>query len=71
MRIELGSGLTTDHNHSRPAEVLTEGWGRGKPEALDITVTSSLYQAIPGGWWGVAALAAVTHKHTANDNKCP
>ena len=25
MRIEMGSGLTPDHNHSRPADVLVEG----------------------------------------------
>ena len=36
----MGSGLTPDHNHSHPVDVLVEGWERGKPAALDITVTS-------------------------------
>ena len=36
VRIEMGSGLTPDHNHSCPADVLVEGWERGKPTAFDI-----------------------------------
>ena len=34
VRIEI----TPDYNHSRPADVLVEGWERGKPAAFDITV---------------------------------
>ena len=26
VRIEMGSGLTPDHNHSHPPDVLVEGW---------------------------------------------
>ena len=36
VRTEMGSGLTPDHNHSRPADVLVEGWERGKPAIFDI-----------------------------------
>ena len=28
VRIEMGSGLTPDHNHSCPADVLVERWER-------------------------------------------
>ena len=44
----MGSGLTPDHNHSRHADVLVEGWERGKPAAFDIAVTSPLCQAFLG-----------------------
>ena len=33
--IEKGLGLTRDHSHSRPADVLIAGWDRGKPAAFD------------------------------------
>ena len=29
LKIEMGSGLIPDHNHSRPADVLVERWERG------------------------------------------
>ena len=63
VRIEMVSGLTPDHNHSRPADVLVEGWERGKPAAFDITVTSPLCPAFLGEASqvaGAAALAAET-----------
>ena len=69
----MGSGLTPDHNHSRPADVLVEGWERGKPAAFDITVTSPLCPAFLGEASqvaGAAALAAETQKHIANDERC-
>ena len=40
--VEKGHGLTRDHNHTRPADVLIAGWDRGKPAAFDVTVTSPL-----------------------------
>ena len=40
--VERDHGLTRDHSHTRPADVLINGWDRGKPAALDITVTSPL-----------------------------
>ena len=73
VRIEMDSGLTPDHNHSRPADVLVEGWERGKPVAFDITVTSPLCPAFLGEASqvaGAAALAAETRKHIANDKRC-
>ena len=53
---EMGSGLTPDHNHSCPADVLVAGWERGKPASFDNTVTSPLCPPFlgeyshPGGW---------------------
>ena len=44
--VEKGHGLTRDHNHTRPADVLIAGWDRRKPAAFDITVTSPLCPAI-------------------------
>ena len=70
---EMGSGLTPDHNHSRPADVLVEGWERGKPVAFDITVTSPLCPAFlseASQMAGATALAAETRKHITNDKKC-
>ena len=53
VRIEMGNGLTPDHNHSRPADVLVEEWERGKSGAFDITVTSPLCPAFLGeASWG-------------------
>ena len=39
---------TRDHSHTRPADILIAGWDRGKPAALDTTVTSPLTPAILG-----------------------
>ena len=54
VRIEMGSGLTPDYNHSHPADVLVEGWERGKPVAFDITDFSTLPSLSGGGsgGWG-------------------
>ena len=38
--VEVGYGLARDHVNSRPADVLVQGWDRGKPAAFDITVAS-------------------------------
>ena len=59
-----------DNNHSYPADVLVEGWERGQPAALDITVTSPLAPASLkelSRIAGVAALSAETRKHADND----
>ena len=50
-----------------------EGWERGQPAALDITVTSPLTPVSLKELCrieGVAALSAETRKHAANDPKC-
>ena len=44
--VEKGHGLTSDHSHTRPADVLIAAWDRGKPAAFDVTVTSPLCPAI-------------------------
>ena len=38
--VEVGYGLTSDNNHSHPANVPVARWENGLPAALDITVTS-------------------------------
>ena len=45
VRVEAGYGLSSDHSNTRPADVLVQGWDRGSPAALDITVTSPLTPA--------------------------
>ena len=46
--VEKGHGLTRDHSHTRPLDMLIAhaGWDRGKPAAFDVTVTSPLCPAI-------------------------
>ena len=73
VRVEAGHGMCRDNNHSCPADVLVEGWERGQPAALDITVTSPLTPVSlkeSSRFAGVAALSAETRKHAANDPKC-
>ena len=62
--IEMGSGLTPDHNHSRPADVFVEGWERGKPAAFDITVISPLCPVFLGEASQVAGAAALAAEST-------
>ena len=46
VRLEKGNGLTRDLDHTRPADILIARSDRGKPAALDITITSFLCPAI-------------------------
>ena len=73
VRVEVGHGMCHDNNHSCPADILVEGWERGQPAALDITVTSPLSPVSlkeSSRIAGVAALSAETRKHAANNPKC-
>ena len=36
VRVEVGYGLARDHVNSRPADVLVQGWDKGKPAAFDV-----------------------------------
>ena len=66
-------GLTHDNSRSRLADVLVARWEKGLPAALDITVTSPLNPAILDESCltaEVAAVAAESRKHVANDPKC-
>ena len=38
----MGSNLTSEHDHSRPTDILLPNWALGKPAAFDISVTSPL-----------------------------
>ena len=42
VKVEMDSNLTSDHDHSRPADILLPNWALGKPAAFDISVTSPL-----------------------------
>ena len=71
--VERGHGLTRDLNNTRPADILIAGWERGKPIALDITVTSPLCPAILGESChqaGASTLAAEARKLHSNGPKC-
>ncbi|KAL5477349.1 hypothetical protein EMCRGX_G024139 [Ephydatia muelleri] len=61
--------------HSAPIllDILIAGWDRGKPAALDLTITSPLCSVILGESCyqaGAAALAAETRKLHSNGPKC-
>ena len=63
--VERGHGLTRD----RPADILIAAWYRGKPAALDLTITSPLCSAILSESChqaGAAALAEEAHKLHSN-----
>ena len=67
------ASLYRDLDHTRPADILIAGWDRGKPAALDITITSPLCPAIVGESCqqaGAAVLAAETRKLHSNGPKC-
>ena len=71
--VEKGHGLTRDHNHQRPADLFVTGWDRGRPAAMDITVTSPLTPVILGESCqvvGAPALVAENRKLQANSPKC-
>ena len=71
--VEKSHGLTRDHNHQRPADLLVISWDRGRPAAMDITVTSPLTPVILGESCqvvGAAALVAENRKMHANSLKC-
>ena len=73
MRVEEGYGLARDHMNSRPADILVQGWNRGKPAAFDVTVTSPLTPVSlnnTSALVGAAAYAAECRKHAANDTRC-
>ncbi|KAL5500379.1 hypothetical protein EMCRGX_G011931 [Ephydatia muelleri] len=73
VKVEMGSNLTSEHDHSRPADILLPNWALGKPAAFDIPVTSPLNPkivSVAGLSAGAAALSTEERKHTENDPKC-
>ena len=71
--METGCSLTSDHNHSRPVDILISNWVLGKTAACDLSVTSPLNSKIlseAGVTSGAAAHATGLRKHEANDAKC-
>ena len=73
VQVETGCNLTSDHSHSRPADVLISNWVLDKTAACDLSVTSPLNSKIlseAGVTAGAAAHATELRKHEANDAKC-
>ncbi|KAL5483977.1 hypothetical protein EMCRGX_G020399 [Ephydatia muelleri] len=73
VQVEVGYGLARDHINSHPADILVQGWDRGKPAAFDVTVTSPLTPVSlnnASASVGAAAYAAECRKHAANDTRC-
>ena len=74
MRMPIGlASHTRDRVNSHPADVLVQGWDRGKPVAFDITVASPLTPVTLNNAStsvGAAAYAAELRKHVANDTRC-
>ena len=71
-QFEAGSGLGHEGHKTQPADILIP---LGKPVALDLTVTSTLYKfkyvkMEAGVTSGSAALAAEVRKHNSNEAKC-
>ena len=72
VKVEMGSNLTSEHDHSRPADILLPNWALGKPAAFDISVTSPLNPkiiSVVGLSAGAAALSTEERKHTESDPK--
>ena len=66
VKVEMGSNLTSDHNHSCSADILLPNWAFGKPAAFDISVTSQLNPKIvpiAALSVGAAAMSTEEHKH--------
>ena len=73
MQVEVGYGLARDHINSCPADILVQGWDRGKPAAFDVTVASPLTPVSlnnASASVGAAAYALECRKHAANDTRC-
>eukprot|EP00731_Ephydatia_muelleri_P017471 Em0010g569a len=71
--IQVSATAQIELAHTRPADILIAGWDRGKPAALDLTITSPLCSVILGESCyqaGAAALAAETRKLHSNGPKC-
>ena len=72
-KIEVGSGLGHDHQHTRPDDVLLPNWICLRSAALDFTMVSPLNSTLTheaGTTAGLAASSAELRKHSNNDAKC-
>ena len=68
----MGSNLTSDHDHSRPADILLPNWALGKPAAFDISVTSPLNPkvlSVAGLSAGAAALSTEESRMVLGEKK--
>ena len=71
VQVEMGNNLT-NHNHTRPADLLVPNWVLGKPAAFDLSVTSPLNPTTlleASVTTGVAAQTTELRKHSSNDTK--
>ena len=53
--MEMGSNLTSEHDHSRPADILLPNWALGKSAAFDISVTSPQNPKIVSVYSGIVS----------------
>ena len=66
-RAEVGYGLARDHVNSRPADVLVQGWDKGKSAAFDVTVALLL---TPVTLNSASTSVGAAAEHAANDTRC-
>ena len=73
VQVEMGSNITPNHSHNRPADLLVPNWILGKQAAFDLSVTSPLHPTIileASVTTGAAAQTTEQRKHCSNDAKC-
>ena len=73
VQVEMGSNVTPNHSHTRPADLLVPNWVLSKPAAFDLSVTSLLKPTIileAIVTTGAAARTTEQRKHCSNDAKC-
>ena len=66
----MGSNVTPNHSHTRPAVLLVPNWVLGKSAAFDLSVTSPLNPTIileASVTTGAAARTTEQRKHCSND----
>ena len=64
VKVEMGSNLTSEHDHSCPADILLPNWALGKPATFDISVTSPLnHKIVSVAGLSAAALSTEERKH--------
>ena len=73
VQVDVGSNVTRNHNHTRPADLLVPNWVLGKPAVLNLSITSLLNPTIileASVTTGPAAQTNEQRKHCSNDAKC-
>ena len=69
--VQKGHGLKRDRNHQCPPDLLVTGWDRGRPAAMDISVTSPLTPVILGESCQVVSVAALVAENRKMQSNSP